>query len=85
MNDYDTLTECPICEGELQTTDVVRTYNWVDMAYVRKGELGNWYIEVTDSFPAYDDSTVETTVYCDNDHTEQEMLAFLNLSVKENN
>jgi hypothetical protein len=84
-DDWQKLTGCPICEGDLQATEVVTRWLSGSTICVRKDarfSTGYDYSMAYNGYPE-DEQTEEFTVYCENDHSLEQMLTHLNSMSKE--
>lgn len=66
-----TITACPICGGDLQMTEVREVWFSLSHAIVTGGRIER--DEATDDDRWYGDDTTERRIYCENDHTAEEM------------
>ena len=84
MHKVKKMSECPICGGEVQFTEVHETYGHYESIEFVIMEDGNVAVNGSDEAHDYDDPQwVETRIYCENDHTEQQMCAYISLSAKQ--
>jgi hypothetical protein len=86
MDMNDTITSCPLCGGQLQSTQVWYVYKTVSKASVRRQQNGGIWLDVLEDEDAYngEEHLDSTRLYCENDHLEHQMVAAIHLSSKEN-
>jgi hypothetical protein len=70
-----TITACPICGGDLQATEVREV--WLNVARIRliegRFEVDEDTDDGTEAMHFYGEDTTERRIYCENDHTAEEM------------
>jgi len=77
------MDNCPICDGEIQFTHVHETYGYYEEVEFLMID-GKVVINGGDEASEYHDPQwMETRIYCENDHTEKQMCAFMALSMKQ--
>jgi hypothetical protein len=70
-----TITECPICGGELQLTEVHEVWFTLTHATVTDGRIERNTDEAGEIW--YGEDITKVTIYCANDHTAKAMAAAL--------
>jgi len=70
-----TITKCPICEADLQLTEVNEVWFTLTHATVTDGLIERNTDEAGEIW--YGEGTTGVTIYCANDHTAEEMAAAL--------
>lgn len=79
MNKWENISNCPICDGELQATATVQQWYSGTRVSIRKDtryHSGYDYFLESDGY-LEDEQTDDYSIYCENDHSIDEMLSHL--------